>query len=93
MKKGNRCKWELFCDILNATARVDAITKTKLMHEVYMDWNHYNRYMDLLVSRGFIRPLGLQGDVQPPRKGEYYMITPKGVELWSYLTKVEEMLK
>jgi predicted transcriptional regulator len=77
---GRRSKLEIISDIL----LLGEASKTQIMYSSNMSYRQLERYLQLLVGRGFLQP------VVKPNPGVKYRVTEKGQAL---LQSIEAVLK
>lgn len=82
MKKG-RSRWDIILDMLKAVQEEDKAKKTRIMQRAYLDWRNFEKYLDFLLSGGFISKCNPDA---------YYELTVKGKEMLRRLKEVDEML-
>ncbi len=79
----DRSRWEIILDMLSAIQEENKAKKTRIMQRAYLDWRNFERYLDFLLTEGFI------AKCNPDLR---YELTTKGKELLKRLKEVDNML-
>ncbi len=79
----DRSRWEIILDILNTIQEENKVKKTRIMQRVYLDWRNFEKYLDFLLTEGFIAKCN---------PDPHYKLTDKGKELLKRLKEVDKML-
>ncbi|MFX1495825.1 MAG: winged helix-turn-helix domain-containing protein [Promethearchaeota archaeon] len=71
MQSRYRNKQTIIADILQSTNRRKGITKTNIIQSANLSWTMFKRYLDILVSNGYILTEGRA--YKPTKKGYAFL--------------------